>query len=635
MLKLIRLSFLFLAPLLIVNCTYNYEQLGQNEALRVYTEFADGTNRGMYDPATDNKGFPDEDYDATTAMVVNWHRMPEDLPELDARLKYRKVHPDQSDWKSAEGKSMEFWHREELINRVILTNLQPGSVYEFKVSENGKIFRFRTMPASLEGRSLRILMTADHQTPGWSQVAHDNAKMVALLKPDMFIAAGDFVNDEGITSSENAGRWAMYLDVLYGIDNGYFIYGDQIDGEYFENLIIPHLSVLGNHETGNRHHIRWPACVNTGMAEPGYPQFVAANWMELLFHWPYQSEGFFSEFNPGHPNMDPEHVKEGFGKGGFGKLSFSDYLLLIGLDNSQNWEGEPDKGLRDWKGDLITDKWPWFETLHSDVRQDIWLKNLLEPDNQPAAGERYTHILPVWHRGLFGTVRLNMSIKNREILSNWLPILYRNNVKLIKEGHDHSYTRTVPLRISSEQPENTIIKKMHYEPASWRLTSNLSREYLDNFFSVNSLIDEITGEIAGWEYNDQYISYDPDGMIAIGHGGWAAGRREPGGRGGGNAGLWFVDNEKGGDYFGGEESYHINLVTLTNESIQVESYHPDQLVNFENGMAAYPIHKFMWDHKKNKWFSFDINRNRWIDYENGSVLKTESTVSEIFTRNER
>jgi hypothetical protein len=67
-------AFLFL---IFSGCSQDLEPLGQNEALRVYTEFADGTHRGMYDPETDSSGFPDEDYDATTAMVINWHRLPE------------------------------------------------------------------------------------------------------------------------------------------------------------------------------------------------------------------------------------------------------------------------------------------------------------------------------------------------------------------------------------------------------------------------------------------------------------------------------------------------------------------------------------------------------------------------------
>jgi hypothetical protein len=522
------------------------------------------------------------------------------------------IHPSESEWMTAEGESMEFWYRDERVNRVILTHLNPGSVYEFIVREDGERFRFRTMPSSLEERPLKIVMTSDHQSPGWNQFAHDNARMAALQKPDMFVVAGDFVNDEGRITPESANRWVTYLDHLYGIEGGYFIYEKEIDGINFENLIIPHVSVLGNHETGDEHHIRWPADLYT--SNVGYPEYVASNWMQLLFYWPFSSEGFYSEFNPDHPNINPEHAREGFGKGGFGKLSFSDYLLLIGLDNSQNWEGEPEKGLKDWEGNLITDRWPWYETHHSDVRQDLWLKNLLEPEIGPSAGETYTHILPVWHRGLFGTVRQNMTYKNRSLLKYWLPILNRNGVKLMKEGHDHSFTRTIPMQITSEQPDNTILEKITYEPTSWMIPDHVSREYIDNYFSINSLKDIDTGDIVGWEYDGNFISYDPLGWITIGHGGWAAGRREPGGRGGGNAGLWFVDPDRGGDAYGGEESFHMTTVHLTTDDFTVEAFHPDQLENFESGNDPEPIHRFRWDISQENWYFYNLESETWEMY---------------------
>jgi hypothetical protein len=591
--------------------------LGFNEALRVYTEFADGKNRGLYDEATHSKGFPDEDFDAVTSMVINWHRLPEADPDHNARLKYRKVHPTRSLWITAQGESFEFWHKPELINRVLIRDLDPNSVYEFQVREDGRYYRFRTMPSSLDERPIKIVMTSDLQVPEWNEIAHDNAKMAAIQKPDMFVVVGDLVSCEGEVNERNAERWTRYLDILYSVDSGYFLIENEIDGRTFDNLIIPHVSTLGNHETGKRNHLRWPSCVNTNSSEPGYPTYVAANWMELLFHWPYSSEGFYSEFNPNHPNIDPESVIEGFGHGGFGKLSFSDYLLLIALDNSQNYEGEPDMGLRDWEGNLITEKWPWYENQYADVRQDLWLKNLLEPEGGPRAGDVYKHILPVWHRGLFGTTRLNMSLKNRQIMKYWLPILYRNGVKFIKEGHDHIYTRTVPLTITDQQPENTYIEKVYYEPVSWKLTDNLSQEYLDNFYAVNCLKDNNTGEIVGWEYEGYYSTYDPKGLITVGHGGWAGGRSEPGRRGGGNAGLWYVDSSKGGDSFGGNDSYHINTIHLTNDFLVVESFHPLELTKFEQGTNPIPIHRFKWDKNEEKWYAYD--NGQWVDYERESL----------------
>lgn len=68
-------------------------RLGENEAIRTYMEFADGTNRGIYNPNTGIGGLPDEDYDATTAMVINWHSLPESNHYHNARMEYRMEYP--------------------------------------------------------------------------------------------------------------------------------------------------------------------------------------------------------------------------------------------------------------------------------------------------------------------------------------------------------------------------------------------------------------------------------------------------------------------------------------------------------------------------------------------------------------
>lgn len=582
-------------------CNNKKGVLGEKEAIRVYVEFADGTNRGSYNPLNGQGGYADEPYDATTAMVINWHKLPEEKPDQNSKLQYRSEHPNISRWKNADGVSNNFWFRDELVNRVVLKNLKPNTVYAFRVKQNGEIYRFRTMPSSLNERKISIVIASDHQSPGWNDFAHNNAKLVSLLKPDIFLALGDFVNCEGIVNSTNADRWALYLDNLYNTSSGYFLYDSEIDGKFFQKLIIPHVAILGNHEVGDKNHIRWPTCVVAPGKDIGYPKFTSANWMELLFHFPFKSEGFYSEFRPEHPNMNEESIKVGYGHGGFGKLSFSDYLLLIALDNSQNWEGKPDIGLKDWQGNQITDTWPWFETHHSDVRQDLWLVNLLEPQGSAPARDKYSYIIPVWHRGLFGSARLNMSLKNRAIFEYWLPVLYRNGVKFFGEAHDHLYGRTIPMGIKTELPPNSYLEKVYYKPNSWDLPLNLPQEYLDNFFAVNCIKDLNTDEIIGWEYKGNYITYEPKGMRSFGYGGWAAGRRQIGDFGAGNAGWWFVDPEKGGEHFSGINSYHINLVTLYPDELVTEAYDTSQLANIQNRIQPKPIHRISWNRKSEVW----------------------------------
>ena len=294
-------------------------------------------------------------------------------------------------------------------------------------------------------------------------------------------------------------------------------------------------------------------------------------WLELLFHWPFRSEGFRSELSAAHPNADPA-THDGFGHGGFGKLSFGEYLLLIVLDNNQNWESLPDARLRDWEGNRITDRWPWFGTHHGEVRQDRWLKQLLEPADGPRAGDQYTHILPFWHRGLFSTGRPNVTIKNREILSVWLPPLVRAGVRLVNEAHEHNFARTVPIGLSADPSTGDRIKRIPYEPHSWPVPA-VSDSYWRDYYTVACLMEG--NDIVGWEHDGVAVYHDPSGFIAAGHGGWGAGRRPIGGRGAGQAGWWFVDPDNGGVTIDGEDSFHFRTITLEPDAITVAEFLAD------------------------------------------------------------
>jgi hypothetical protein len=102
------LNWILILIFLLSGCSADIEQLGQNEAIRVYVEFADGTNRGLYNSETGTGGFIDEPYDATTAMVINWHKLPENKTTLNTVLEFRIEHPSVSKWQAVEGYSQNF-----------------------------------------------------------------------------------------------------------------------------------------------------------------------------------------------------------------------------------------------------------------------------------------------------------------------------------------------------------------------------------------------------------------------------------------------------------------------------------------------------------------------------------------------
>lgn len=108
-------------------------------------------------------------------------------------------------------------------------------------------------------------------------------------------------------------------------------------------------------------------------------------------------------------------------------------------------------------------------------------------------------------------------------------------------------------------------------------------------------------EIIGWEYNGKYLYHESSGMRSFGYGGWAAGRRQVGEWGAGNAGWWFVDSEKGGEHFSGDKSYHINLIKLTRDKLITKAYSVDQYDLIKQGLEPSAIHEISWDRNLEKW----------------------------------
>lgn len=114
----------------------------------------------------------------------------------------------------------------------------------------------------------------------------------------------------------------------------------------------------------------------------------------------------------------------------------------------------------------------------------------------------------------------------------------------------------------------------------------------------------------GIVYKGNY-NYNQEGMITTGHGGWAAGRRAPGDRGGGNAGLWLVDTEKGEDAFGGEESYHITVVELSTEGLTVSSIRPGLM---SDSSVDDKIVQFRRTIDSETWEVYDLSETIWHPY---------------------
>ncbi|TVP44074.1 MAG: metallophosphoesterase family protein [Gemmatimonadales bacterium] len=240
--------------------------------------------------------------DPLTTMTIDWHTGATSTPQ---EVRYRRVGA--SDWNAGPTpEEFPFPHVEDArIHRVELVGLEPGSLYEFNLSEGGRNYRFRTMPQDLQ-RPVRFASGGD--------VRHEREMMermnrvVTPYDPDFILWAGDLAYADGLP--ERAYRWVDFLDVMMRT---------LITAE---GRVIPVLAAPGNHE------VRGGYYRNSDAWEPG------PEWQREFAPFYYALFAF-----PGHP--------------GYGVLDFADYLSIVLLDT-------------DHTGPMAGDQTEWLRTTLRD-----------------------------------------------------------------------------------------------------------------------------------------------------------------------------------------------------------------------------------------------------------------------------
>lgn len=164
-----------------------------------------------------------------------------------------------------------------LVHTVQLTGLRPGTDYEFRFSESGERFRFRTMPANLRDNEVRVAVGGDlYHIRSEMQ---NTMRLVAERDPHFVIIGGDWAYADGL--EEKMWRW----DHLW---EDWMRYMKDSEGR-----LIPVVPVIGNHET-------------------------IGGFRNTREYSPY----FYSYFP--------------FPSKGYGVLDFRDYLSVIALDTEHS-----------------------------------------------------------------------------------------------------------------------------------------------------------------------------------------------------------------------------------------------------------------------------------------------------------
>lgn len=176
--------------------------------------------------------------DPTSSMVVCWHT---DLEINSSDLWYR-LEGGQT-WRQIKGWIQEVAEAGLRIHAVELEGLQPASRYEFRFTDNGQMYRFRTLPVS-GSTSVRFAVGGDAFFD--EERFHAINRDIASQNVDFVVVGGDIAYTTGERffpqgRRGQANRWHRFFKIWHQ---------DMVTKE---GCLIPIVPVVGNHDVSELH----------------------------------------------------------------------------------------------------------------------------------------------------------------------------------------------------------------------------------------------------------------------------------------------------------------------------------------------------------------------------------------------
>lgn len=315
-------------------------------------------------------------------MVINWHR-----DKTEDKLLYRKE--GESSWIERETDyEATFPHRTERIHRVVLRDLEPDTLYEFKFEGEGDedLQLFKTFPR--EEKEISVVFMSDHQSTGVQGRPPVNDSVfrainghIANEEPDLVIFNGDILMCQGIVNSGRSSAWAEFLD---------YMSGDLVTKS---GVKIPLLWIIGNHDV-------LPGSLSqTNDVDPTEPP----NYVLTLFHTLYDTN-------------EPEYY------GGYGHIVCGNWFLLLCLDTHH--------------GKSIFLQKDWLESLYARYKNRY--KYVLVAQ----------HLHPYPSSRDFDMVGQDQYKAPIEFLRDEIqPIFQKFGVRYVGVGHEHVWSISKPIYI--------------------------------------------------------------------------------------------------------------------------------------------------------------------------------------------
>lgn len=176
-----------------------------------------------------------------TTMAIQWIT---EGDETHDDIAYQEISSDasgeQGGWKIEMGKHYplptKLGETQYLFHRLELTHLKPNTDYRFKIGIQGKEYKFRTMPATLDA-PIRFVVGGDMYQGNIQNVLETN-RMAAKFNPDFALAGGDlaYAGSKINSKLQDAARWIIWLEAW------------KQSMVTPDGRMIPLLAALGNHD---------------------------------------------------------------------------------------------------------------------------------------------------------------------------------------------------------------------------------------------------------------------------------------------------------------------------------------------------------------------------------------------------
>ena len=205
-----------------------------------------GTNN-LYDPV---------------AVYLTWQRNPEStmtiswitaLDRQDDLIEYRKA--ENGNWMQATGSHSRLPDKTAyFLHRVELTGLQPDAIYQFRTGTDAIIYKFQTMPATLD-HPIRFIAGGDmyHDT---LEILHETNRQAAKTAPSFCLVGGDIAY-ASTKIFDYIPRWLHgFMDHVVGqkFDRWLeWLVAWKQDMVRPDGCLIPIIPAIGNHDTIGRY----------------------------------------------------------------------------------------------------------------------------------------------------------------------------------------------------------------------------------------------------------------------------------------------------------------------------------------------------------------------------------------------